>query len=220
MTKKVISIMTKRVISTIAVLVLSASLFSCATESRSQKGLATGAAIGAAGGALLGQVIGKDTESTLWGAGIGAAIGGLAGHQVGAYMDRQEQELRSALAANEAASIRREQNILTATFKSEVLFDSDSSVLKPGAYAEIARVSDILIRYPHTTIRVEGHTDSKGSETYNQQLSEKRAQAIKNALAQKGVDPNRIQTVGYGESQPISSNDSTNRRVNVVIIPS
>jgi outer membrane protein OmpA-like peptidoglycan-associated protein len=99
------------------------------------------------------------------------------------------------------------------------LFDSDSSALKPGAYTEIARVADVLNRYPQTTIRVEGHTDSKGSEGYNQTLSEKRALAVKSALTQRGVDPTRIQTVGFGESQPISSDDAMNRSVVIVIIP-
>jgi outer membrane protein OmpA-like peptidoglycan-associated protein len=99
------------------------------------------------------------------------------------------------------------------------MFDFDSSTLKPGAYQEMDRVAGILNKYSQTTIRVEGHTDSKGSEAYNQTLSEKRAMAVKNALTQRGVDPLRIQTVGYGESQPISSNDAVNRRVNIVIIP-
>jgi outer membrane protein OmpA-like peptidoglycan-associated protein len=134
-------------------------------------------------------------------------------------MDRQEQELRAAMAASEAASIQRTQNVLTATFKSGVLFDFDSSTLKPGAYAEMDRVAGILNKYPQTTIRVEGHTDATGSEAYNQVLSEKRAQSVKNALTQRSVDPMRIQTVGYGESQPISSDDAMNRRVNIVIIP-
>lgn len=194
-------------------------LFSCAGTTQQQRGAKTGVLIGAATGAILGQVIGRDTEATLIGTGIGAAIGGLAGHQIGAYMDRQEQELRAAVAASEAASIQRTQDVLTATFKSDVFFDFDSSTLKPGAYAEIGRVADVLNRYPQTTIRVEGHTDATGPETYNQQLSERRAEAVKNALAQRGVDARRVYTVGFGESQPISSNNAANRRVNIVIMP-
>ncbi len=209
----------KKVIQIVLVVVLTASCLSCAGLTNQQRGTKTGSVIGALGGAILGQVIGRNTEATLLGAGIGAAVGGLAGHQVGAYMDRQEQELRTALAASEAASIQRTQNVLTATFGSEVLFDFDSSTLKSGAYAEMSRVANVLNRYPQTTIRVEGHTDSKGPESYNQILSEKRAQAVKNALSQRGVVPTRVHTIGFGESQPISSNDAMNRRVSIVIIP-
>jgi len=200
-------------------LALGMCLLSCAGTTQQQRGAKTGVLIGAATGAILGQVIGRDTEATLIGTGIGAAIGGLAGHQIGAYMDRQEQELRAAMAASEAASIQRTQDVLTATFKSDVFFDFDSSTLKPGAYAEIGRVADVLNRYPQTTIRVEGHTDATGPETYNQQLSERRAGAVKNALAQRGVDARRVYTVGFGESQPISSDNAANRRVNIVIMP-
>ncbi|MBC8459354.1 MAG: OmpA family protein [Deltaproteobacteria bacterium] len=209
----------KKIIAIMASLSLAISLFSCAGPTQQERGAKTGALIGAAGGAILGQVIGGHTESTLLGAAIGTAIGGIAGHQIGAYMDRQEQELRAAMAASEAASIRRTQDVLSATFQSEVVFDFDSSILKPGAYSEIGRVANVLNRYPQTTIRVEGHTDSKGPEAYNQTLSEKRSLAVKSALTQRGVDPARIQTVGFGESQPISSNDAMNRRVVIVIIP-
>jgi len=209
----------KRTISIILCLALAICFYSCAGPTHQQRGAKTGVLIGAAGGAILGQVIGRNTEATLLGAGIGAAVGGLSGHQIGADMDRQEQELRAALAASEAASIQRTQNVLTATFQSEVMFDFDSATLKPGAYAEIGRVGNVLNRYPQTTIRVEGHTYSKGSEQYNQDLSQRRAQAVKDALTQRGVDSRRIQTIGFGESQPISSSDAMNRRVNIVIIP-
>ncbi len=209
----------KRTISIILCLALASCFYSCAGPTYQQRGAKTGVLIGAAGGAILGQVIGRNTEATLLGAGIGAAVGGLSGHQIGAYMDRQEQELRAVLAASEAASIQRTQNVLTATFQSEVMFDFDSATLKSGAYAEIGRVANVLNRYPQTTIRVEGHTDSKGSEQYNQDLSQRRAQAVKDALTQRGVDSRRIQTIGFGESQPISSSDAMNRRVNIVIIP-
>lgn len=209
----------KKTIAIITSLLLAISLFSCAGPTQKEKGAKTGALIGAASGAVLGQVIGGHTESTLPGAAIGTAVGGISGHQIGAYMDRQEQELKAAMAANEAASIQRTHDVLTATFRSEYLFDFDSSTLKPEAYTEIGRVADVLNRYPQTTIRVEGHTNSKGSKAYNQTLSEKRSLAVKSALTQRGVDPTRIQTVGFGESQPISSNDAMNRRVVIVIIP-
>jgi outer membrane protein OmpA-like peptidoglycan-associated protein len=209
----------KRVISIVAILALAAFLISCAGATQQERGTRTGAIIGAASGALLGQAIGRDTKGTLIGAAIGAAAGGVAGNQIGAYMDRQEQDLRAAMADSEAASIQREQDILTATFKGDVLFDFDSSILKPGAYAELDRIAKILNSYPQTSIRVEGHTDSIGTEAYNQALSEKRALTVKNALIQRGVDPMRIESIGYGESQPISSNNAANRRVNIVITP-
>jgi len=209
----------KRITSIIFSLTLVVFLCSCAGTTNQERGAKTGVLIGAAGGAALGQAIGRNTTGTLVGAGIGALVGGLAGHQIGAYMDRQEQELRSAMAQSDAVSIQRTQDVLTATFKSETFFDLNSSTLKPGAYVEMDRVAGVLNKYPQTTIRVEGHTDSKGSEDYNQTLSEKRAVSVKNALVQRGVDPARIQTVGYGESQPISSNDAMNRRVSIVITP-
>ena len=195
------------------------SLAGCAGMTHTESKTKTGVLVGSAGGAILGQVIGGNTESTILGAGIGAVLGGLAGHQIGAYMDRQEQALREAMAASEAASIERTRNVLTATFKGDVFFDFDSASLKPGAYSEISRVANVLNQYPRTTIRVEGHTDATGSEAYNMDLSRRRAEAVKNALLQRGVDPRRIQTVGFGESQPISSSAAANRRVSIVITP-
>lgn len=191
----------------------------CAMKTKQQKGTATGAAVGAGVGAILGQVIGGDSEATRLGAGIGAVLGGIAGNRIGAYMDKQEEELRQVMADSETASIKREQDVLTATFKSGVMFDFDSAALKPGGQAEIARISTVLNNYPETMLRVEGHTDTKGTEEYNQQLSERRAHSVKNALIQQGVDAQRISAVGFGESQPISSDDAANRRVNIVIIP-
>ncbi len=209
----------KKTVSALVALMMALSLAGCAGYSKQQQGTGTGAAVGAGVGAVLGQVIGRDTESTLIGAGIGAALGGIAGNQIGAYMDRQEQALQQSFAASEAASIQREQNVLVATFKSEVMFDFDSSTIKPGGMVEIERVASVLNAYPQTMLRVEGHTDQVGSESYNQILSEKRAIAVKNALIQYQVDPRRISTVGYGESQPISSDDAVNRRVNIRITP-
>lgn len=195
-------------------------LFSCASmQSKQEKGTAVGAGVGAGIGAILGQAIGKDTEATLIGAGIGAVIGGLAGNQVGKYMDLQEKEMRDAIAASESASIKREQDILRATFKGEAYFDYDSSDLKSGAFYELRRVSDILIKYPHTTIEVGGHTDTKGSKAYNQKLSERRADAVTEELIRNGVSSQRISTIGYGELRPISSNHAKNRRVEILIVP-
>jgi outer membrane protein OmpA-like peptidoglycan-associated protein len=175
--------------------------------------------VGAGVGAVLGQVIGGNTEATLLGAGIGAALGGIAGNQVGKYMDNQEQELRNVMAASEASSIRRSEDVLVATFKGETFFNHDSTILLPGGYSEISRMADVLNKYNQTQIEVGGHTDSTGSEEYNQKLSERRAEAVSNALTHQGINPARIRAVGYGESRPISSDPAKNRRVEVTIIP-
>jgi len=202
------------------IMVMALQLSSCAALDTNQKqGTAIGAGVGAGVGAVLGQAIGRNSQSTIIGAGIGAALGGLAGNQVGLYMDNQEQELRDVMARSEAASIRRSQDVLIATFKGETFFGYDSSALLPGGRNEITRMASVLNKYPQTFIEVGGHTDSKGSEQYNQQLSLRRAHAVENALIQQGVSPNRIRAVGYGESRPISSSDAMNRRVEVVIIP-
>jgi outer membrane protein OmpA-like peptidoglycan-associated protein len=210
----------KKMTSIFLCLTLLSFLLSCAApQTKQQQGTGTGAVVGAGLGAILGQAIGKDTKGTLIGAGIGAVLGGIAGNQIGAYMDRQEQSLRNAVATSEAASVKREQDVLTATFRSEVMFDLDSSTLKPGGYTEIERVAKVLNDYPQTMIRVEGHTDTQGSESYNLDLSNRRALAVKNSLIQQGVDERRISAIGYGESQPISTEHAINRRVNIVITP-
>jgi len=195
-----------------------------APMNRTQQGALIGTGVGAGVGAALGQAIGGDTTSTLLGAAAGAVAGGLAGGAIGSYMDRQEQELRAQLAYMEEASIQRDQDVLSVTFKSDVLFRTDSYTLMPGAYDEIDRVADVLARYPQTMIQIAGHTDSTGDAGYNQVLSERRARAVADALVQRGVNPSRIQIAGMGEAQPIAPNDNPggrqlNRRVTLRIIP-
>ena len=209
-----------------AVLVLGAFVAAgCAQPmSKTQKGAAYGTGIGAAVGAGLGQAIGGDTKGTLWGAGIGAAVGGLAGAGIGRYMDNQETALQQTFAASESASIRRDADVLAVTFKSDMLFDTGSAALKPGGYQEINRVAQVLIQYPETSIMVAGHTDADGSETMNQDLSERRAESVRNALVAQGVSTARIRTMGFGETQPVADNTieagkQLNRRVVVTIVP-
>jgi outer membrane protein OmpA-like peptidoglycan-associated protein len=191
---------------------------------KTQKGAAIGTGVGAAAGAGLGQAIGGDTKGTLLGAGIGAVVGGLAGGSIGRYMDNQEATMRQQLAGVEGASIQRNADLLAVTFKSDVLFDTNSAALKAGSYDEMNRVAQVLNQYPDTTILIAGHTDSTGSESYNQQLSERRAVAVKNALGGQGVNPARLSTIGYGESRPIADNSiesgrQINRRVEITIAP-
>ncbi|MDY0042190.1 MAG: OmpA family protein [Desulforhabdus sp.] len=209
---------------TILTLVTIIVLSGCAGMTKTQQGAAIGTGVGAATGAALGQAIGGNTASTLLGAGAGAVAGGIAGGLIGSYMDKQEQELRQALANVESASIQREQDVLAVSFRSDVLFSTDSAVLQPGGYSEIDRVAGVLMRYPETRIRVEGHTDGTGSEIYNLRLSEDRALAVKNALIARGIDPARIEAIGFGEVQPVAGNDTEagrqlNRRVNILIVP-
>lgn len=217
--------------------IVAIALTGCATQT--QTGAAVGAGVGAAVGAGVGQAVGRNTSSTLIGAAIGAAVGGIAGGAIGHYMDQQEQAMRQAVANSDAASVKREQevlaeakgdsakksiDVLTVTFKSDFLFAVDSSALLAGSYDELDRVAKVLAQYPETTIRIAGHTDSTGSEDYNQKLSERRAEAVKNALVGMGVDASRMTTIGFGETKPVASNSTEagrqqNRRVEVRIVP-
>jgi outer membrane protein OmpA-like peptidoglycan-associated protein len=198
---------------------------SCAPpQTKTGKGGAYGAAGGAVVGAIVGQAAGRDTEATLIGAAIGAAVGGLAGAGVGKMMDEQEREMRDALAASEAAAVRREGDLLAISLRGDVTFDYDSATVRPGLYREIDRITDVLIKYPQTVIRVEGHTDSTGSESYNMDLSQRRADSVKNLIVQRGVSASRIETVAYGETMAIADNTiesgrAMNRRVEIKIAP-
>lgn len=195
-----------------------------APQTKTEKGAVYGTAGGAVAGAVIGQVIGRSTQSTLIGAAIGAAVGGLGGAGVGKMMDNQERDMRNALATSEAAAVTREGNLLAVSFKGDVTFDTNSATLRPGLISEIDRVANVLNQYPDTFIRVEGHTDSRGSDAYNMDLSQRRANAVKNLLAQRGVAESRIEVIGYGKSMPVASNDTEagrlkNRRVEIKIAP-
>jgi len=194
------------------------------TMTKSQKGGLIGAGGGAVVGAILGQAIGHNTSSTLIGAALGAAAGGAGGYGVGKMMDNQERDMRQALAVSEAAAVTREGNLLAVTFKGDVTFDTNSTEVRPELYSEINRVAGVLNQYPNTLIRVEGHTDAKGSSEYNMDLSKRRANTVKTLLVQRGVADSRIEVVGYGKTMPVATNETEagrqkNRRVEIKIAP-
>ena len=196
-------------------IILSASiLFSCADWSNTGKG----AAIGAGAGGALGGLIGNKKGNTAAGAVIGAAVGGAAGAAIGRYMDKQAEEME----ALEDAEVKRVGEGIQITFDSGILFGFDSYQLTPQAQENVMKLAKILNDYPDTNIMINGHTDSKGSEEYNQTLSEKRANSVSNYLKMQGISGVRLTTIGHGESLPVASNDtdegrSQNRRVEVAI---
>ncbi len=178
-----------------------------------------GGAIGAGAGAVIGGVIGKQAGNTAVGAIIGAAVGGTAGALIGHYMDKQAEEIQKDI---EGAKVERVGEGIKITFDSGILFETAKSNLQPVAKANIDKLSTILNKYKDTNILIEGHTDSDGTEEYNQKLSEARANSVANETKGQGVVGSRITTVGYGESQPVASNDTQegkrlNRRVEIAI---
>lgn len=178
-----------------------------------------GAIIGAAAGGALGGLIGHEAGNTAVGAILGAAVGGAAGAYIGNYMDKQADEMRADL---EGAKIERVGEGIKITFDSGILFDVNKSNLRPQAMSNIQKLATILNKYPDTEILVEGHTDSTGPEEHNMDLSIRRAQSVSNYLASLQVLQTRIHTNGYGESQPIATNETAegrqlNRRVEVAI---
>ena len=179
-----------------------------------------GAGIGAAAGAVIGLLTkGDKLENALIGAGVGA----LAGGGVGYYMDVQEAKLRQRMAGTGVTVTRNGDNI-TLNMPSSITFALNSSDLNAQFYNALDGVSMVLKEYDKTVVEVAGHTDSSGSDQYNQTLSEKRAQSVAGYLGSHGVKQARLITVGAGEGHPVASNDSEtgraqNRRVELTIVP-
>lgn len=181
---------------------------------------AKGAGIGAAAGAVVGLLTKGDK---LQNALIGAGVGALAGGGVGYYMDVQEAKLRQKLEGTGVSVTRMGDNI-TLNMPSSITFATNSADLNGQFYNALGGVAMVLKEYNKTVIEVAGHTDSTGSDQYNQQLSERRAQSVANYLVGQGITQQRLMTVGAGESRPVASNDTEagraqNRRVEMTIVP-
>lgn len=188
----------------------------CASMSREQKG----AVIGAAGGAVVGGVIGKQAGNTALGAILGAAVGGAAGAYIGNYMDNQAAEIERDL---DGATVERVGEGIKITFDSGILFAVGKSDLQSEARTNLTNLATILNKYPDTAVLIEGHTDATGSDESNLTLSRNRAQSVANFLEAQQVMSTRFTIMGYGESQPIATNDTAegrqaNRRVELAIM--
>jgi len=196
---------------------LSAALLfsSCASLNKTQKG----GAIGAVGGGAMGAIIGKVAGNTGLGAIIGAAVGGATGAVIGHKMDKQAAEIAKTVPD---AKVERVGEGIVVEFSSNILFGYDKSDLSSDAKVNLEKLVKILNVYPDTDIEVQGHTDSKGSESYNQNLSQSRAGAVSVYLYNKGIANDRIRTKGFGENMPKYDNNtdagrSQNRRVEFLI---
>ena len=196
---------------TVMLLVLSG----CQTLNKKEEG----AVIGAAGGAVVGGVIGHATGSTARGAIVGAAVGGAAGAIIGHQMDQKAKEIQAKVAG---AQITRVGEGLVVTFESGLLFDFDSDQLREASKQNLDNLGSSLSDFGDSKLLLVGHTDDKGTDTYNVDLSRRRANAVASYLISRGVPSARIGTSGRGESEPIAPNDSDanrqkNRRVEVAI---
>jgi outer membrane protein OmpA-like peptidoglycan-associated protein len=188
---------------------------SCASMSKTTQG----AAVGTAAGAGLGAVIGKQAGNTALGAILGAVIGGAAGAYIGHYMDKQAEEIQKDI---EGAKVERVGEGIKITFKSGLLFNTGEATLQDAAKADLAKLASTLNKYPDTKVLIEGHTDDVGSDEFNLDLSQKRAQAVAAQLSGSKVDQTRFTLTGYGEAQPVALNDTpegrqANRRVELAI---
>ena len=188
-----------------AALILSSG---CATAG---KDTAIGAGVGAAAGAGVGALVGGGK-----GALIGLGVGALAGGSVGLYLDKQRKDLEKV------AQVKKTENGLVVQMAGDILFDTGSAVLKPEAVEEITRVGDVIAKYADDRVRIEGHTDSVGPAAANEELSLRRADAVKRVLLSRGVQEKQMLVLGLGETRPVADNltpetRARNRRVELHI---
>ena len=182
-----------------------------------------GAMIGAAAGVVAGLISGDDAVERRQHALIGAGIGALAGGAIGHYQDKQEAELRAELEGTGVSVVRNGDNI-TLNMPGNVTFATDSSDLSPDFFSVLNSVGKVLVKYEQTVVEVAGYTDSTGSDSYNQSLSERRATTASSYLRGQGVIDQRLITLGMGESHPVADNSSAagrqaNRRVEITMVP-
>ncbi len=211
------------VVSSLAAMSL-VTVSACVTDPNTgEKKVSRTAAVGAGGalaGLLLGGLIGGGTGRI-----IGAGIGGVAGAAVGYQMDKQIKELKEQTAGSgvDVTEVDNGQAILV-NLPDGVTFDVDSSTLMPQFRSTLDQIAQSLQAYPDSLIDVYGHTDSTGSDHYNQALSQRRAQTVADYLAMRGVSGSRVRSQGYGETMPVATNDTDagralNRRVEIKIVP-
>lgn len=179
---------------------------------------AIGTGIGAIGGAAVGALIGGER-----GAYIGAGVGALGGGAIGYNMDKQNEELRRALVGS-GVQIRKVGNTIQLIMASDVTFATNQAAIQDGFYSTLDSVAMVFKKYNQNTINITGYTDSTGNPSYNQQLSEQRAQSVGNYLISRGVSSNRVYTSGQGQRNPIASNATPqgralNRRVVITLRP-
>ena len=215
----------KRITGLAAAAALMAGTAACITDpntgERRLSKTAIGAGVGLVGGYFAGDLIGgkRDRTEKIVGAGIGAVAGGA----IGAYMDKQERELR-ARTAGTGVDVTRVGDELVLNMPSGVTFPINSYEIQPQFRPTLDEVAQTLAAYPSTYIDVYGHTDPSGGDAINIPLSQNRAQSVASYLSMRGVSPARIATQGFGSSQPIADNGteagrSANRRVEIRIVP-
>ena len=184
---------------------------------------AGGAGIGAAVGALGGLMVGGSSTAQRNAVLIGAGLGALGGGAIGNYMDRQENELRAQLQGT-GVSVTRNGDRIILNMPSSITFNTDQDVVMPQFYSTLSSVAIVLRKFDKTLVDIKGHTDSTGSASHNQNLSQRRAMSVGNYLSGQGIDGRRFAIMGFGSTQPVASNATPdgraqNRRVEIEISP-
>lgn len=184
---------------------------------------AMGAGFGALSGAAVGLLTGDDAKERRNGALIGAVTGSAIGAGAGYYMDRQEAILRQRL-ANSGVGISRVGDSINLIMPGNITFDTNQSNISSSFFSTLSSVGLVLEEFNKTYVAIEGHTDNVGDASYNAKLSQQRAISVADYLVSQGVASNRIKAVGYGESRPVSSNNTAagrkeNRRVEIKLQP-
>ena len=207
--------MKKSIISFVLILVAGLVISSCASMNKTQKGAIIGTTAGAAMGAIIGEASGNPALGTI----IGATVGGATGAIIGNKMDKQAAEIEKSIP--DAKVVRVGEGIVV-EFSNKILFGFDQTDLSEEALTNLDKLVVVLEEYPETDVEIQGHTDNTGTESYNQQLSERRAATVSNHFNSKGVTASRLTTVGFGETTPKYENEteegrSQNRRVDFLI---
>jgi len=206
-----------------AVLVSGCETLDAFTGDEQTSNATKGALIGAAAGAAVGLMTGDDSLERRQHALIGAGVGALAGGAIGHYQDKQEATLRAELEGT-GVSVTRIGDNITLNMPGNVTFATDSSDLSPAFFEVLGSVGKVLKEFDQTIIEVAGHTDSTGSESYNQALSERRASSVSAYLQARNIMGERLITLGMGESRPLADNGTSagrqvNRRVEITMVP-